>query len=240
MTTKSLVPPALTSSVDPSSAASPLVITTRAMSGEANTAPTNENSCAPLFAGAWRSAIRTPLASKNSTCVEPARSTSEKTTPKPLTRPAFVVPTTLKSTSTRLLPTAMNSFLGENALNWSANAGLMPAKAELSTRMPVPDVAYTAPRFELALKKPKGNVSTLVRAAGAPSQLISRRPLSAGAVLGAFRTPPRAVRKLVNPVATAAESPCARNVAYGGVLTVDEPTLLHAPAPKARMPRRGA
>src|SRR5437016_4908322 len=65
-------------------------------------------------------ASSTPFASKYSTRVAAALSTSEKTTPKPLTTPLVVVPASLKSTSTWFEPTAMNSFLGEKALNWSA------------------------------------------------------------------------------------------------------------------------
>src|SRR5690349_22189633 len=79
----------------------------------------------------------------------------------------------------------MNSFLGEKALNWSASPALMSAKPLESTRKPVPDVEKMAPRFELTLKKSAGKLSTLVRAAGTPSQLISRRPLSAGGEFGA-------------------------------------------------------
>src|SRR5436189_6045779 len=77
-------------------------------------------------------------------------------------------------------PTAMNSFLCEKALNCSARPALIDAKALLSTRSPVPGVDISTPRFELTLKKVAGKVSTLVKAAGTPSQLISRRPLSVG------------------------------------------------------------
>ncbi len=68
----------------------------------------------------------------------------------------------------------------------------------------------TAPRFEFTLKKVAGKVSMLVRATGTPSQLISRRPLSAGAVLGAFRLPPSAARNLFRVSATVPLSPRAR------------------------------
>src|SRR3989442_5792089 len=86
----------------------------------------------------------------------------------------------------------MNSFLGENALNWSASPALIDANAVLSTRKPVPGPEKMAPRFELTLKNVAGNVSTLVRAAGTPSQLISRRPLVAGGPLRGFNIPPHA------------------------------------------------
>src|SRR5205809_1885137 len=103
-------------------------------------------------------ASSTPFASKYSTRVAAALSTSEKTTPKPLTTPLVVVPASLKSTSTWFEPTAMNSFLGEKALNWSARPALIDAKALLSTRSPVPGVDMSTPRFELTLKKVAGNV----------------------------------------------------------------------------------
>src|ERR1041384_2050879 len=92
----------------------------------------------------------------------------------------------------------MNSFLAEKVVNCAARAALTSAKFVLSTRRPVPGVEYSAPRFELTLKKFAGNVSTSVRAAGTPSQLISRRPLSAGGELGAFRLPPSAAGNAVS------------------------------------------
>src|SRR5690349_24371258 len=110
----------------------------------------------------------------------------------------------------------MNSFLGEKALNWSASPALMSAKALESTRKPVPDVEKIAPRFELTLKKSAGKLSTLVRAAGTPSQLISRRPLSAGGVFGAFSGPPSAARKAPRLSAMVKVSPSARNVVKVG------------------------
>src|SRR6266567_8519826 len=198
-------------------AASPLVISTLATIADSNTAPTKVNPWAPRWAGDGMLAISTPLASKYSTRVEPARSTSEKTTPKPLTKPLVVVPTSLKSISSWFEPTAMNSFLGEKALNWSPRPPLTDAKAVLSTRRPVPGVENRAPRFELTLKKVAGKVSTLVKAAGTPSQLISRRPLSAGGEFGAFKLPPSAARNLFSVSATVMLSPCARmTVKLGG------------------------
>src|SRR2546430_8972256 len=170
MTTRSCVPPALTSVIVASNAASPLVISTRATIADSNTAPTKVNPWAPSWAGDAMLASSTPFASKYSTRVAAALSTSENTTPKPLTKPLVVVPASLKSTSTWFEPTAMNSFLGENALNWSARPALTEANAVLSTRRPVPRVENTAPRFEFTLKKVAGKVSTLVRAAGTPSQ----------------------------------------------------------------------
>src|SRR5438094_432474 len=169
------MPPALRSVLVALRAASPLVMTTRAMTAESNTAPMNEKPWAPLWAGASRFAIRTPAASKYSMRVEPARSTSEKTTPKPLVRPLVVVPASWKSTSTWFEPTAMNSFFGENALNWSPRPALTEAKAVLSTRRPVPGVDITTPRFELTLKKVAGKLSTLVTAAGAPGKQRNSR-----------------------------------------------------------------
>src|SRR5438128_5231911 len=197
MTTRSFVPSADTSCVVASSAASPLVISTRATIAESNTGPTKVNPWAPSWAGDAMLASSTPFASKYSTRVAAALSTSEKTTPKPLTSPLLVVPASLKSTSTWFEPTATNSFLGENALNWSASPALTEANAVLSTRRPVPGVENTAPRFEFTLKKVAGKVSTLVRAAGTPSQLISRRPLSAGGELGAVGLAPTAVRNMI-------------------------------------------
>src|SRR5213083_722515 len=122
----------------------------------------------------------------------------------------------LESTSTWFEPTAMNSFFGENALNWSPRPALTEAKAVLSTRRPVPGVDITTPRFELTLKKVAGKLSTLVTAAGTPSQLISRRPLSAGGVLGAFSGPPSAARKASRLSAIVKVSPSARNVVKAG------------------------
>src|SRR6266566_9037756 len=110
----------------------------------------------------------------------------------------------------------MNSFWGENALNWSASPALTDTKAVLSTRSPVPGVDISTPRFELTLKKVAGKLSTLVTAAGTPSQLISRRPLSAGGVLGAFSAPPSAARKAFSVPAIDVLSPWARNVAKVG------------------------
>src|SRR6266566_8551784 len=211
MTTRSLVPSALTSVIVASNAASPLVISTRATIAELNTAPTKVNPWAPRWAGDAMLASSTPFASKYSTRVAAALSTSENTTPKPLTRPLVVVPASLKSTSTWFEPTAANSFLGEKALNWPPEP-----KVVLSTRRPVPGVDNKAPRFELTLKKVAGKLSTLVTAAGTPSQLISRRPLSAGGVLGAFSAPPSAARKAFSVPAIDALSPWARNVAKVG------------------------
>src|SRR5213079_2926997 len=54
------------------------------------------------------------------------------------------------------------------------------------------------------------NVDTFVKAAGTPSQLISRRPLSVGGELGAFKLPPSAARNLFRVSATVRLSPCAR------------------------------
>src|SRR5436309_9913041 len=141
-------------------------------------------------------ASSTPFASKYSTRVAAALSTSENTTPKPLTTPLVVVPARLKSTATWFEPTAMNSFLGEKALNWSARPALIDAKALLSTRSPVPGVDISTPRFELTLKNVAAKLSTLLRAAGTPSQLISRRPLPGGGELGGYKLPPRAARRL--------------------------------------------
>src|SRR2546425_2674069 len=216
MTTRSLVPSALTSVIVASNAASPLVISTRATIAELNTAPTKVNPWAPRWAGDAMLASSTPFASKYSTRVAAALSTSENTTPKPLTTPLVVVPASLKSTSTWFEPTAMNSFFGENALNWSPRPALTEAKAVLSTRRPVPGVDITTPRFELTLKKVAGKLSTLVTAVGTPSQLISRRPLSAGGVLGAFSGPPSAARKASRLSAMVKVSPSARNVVKVG------------------------
>src|SRR5436190_24197263 len=105
----------------------------------------------------------------------------------------------------------MNSFLAETVLNWAARPGLTAEKSVLSMRRPVSGVEYSAPRFELTLKKFAGNVSTSVSAAGTPSQLISRRPLSAGGELGAFRTPPRAPRNSVSLAAIDTLSPSVSN-----------------------------
>src|SRR6266568_2880278 len=210
MTTRSWVPPALTSAIVALNAASPLVISTRATIAELNTAPTKVNPWAPRWAGDAMLASSTPFASKYSTRVAAALSTSEKTTPKPLTKPLVVVPASLKSTSTWFEPTAMNSFLGEKALNWSASPALTEANAVLSTRRPVPGVENTAPRFEFTLKKVAGKVSMLVRATGTPSQLISRRPLSAGGEFGALRLPPSAARNLFRVSATVPLSPRTR------------------------------
>src|SRR5437868_14469072 len=119
----------------------------------------------------------------------------------------------------------MKSFLAEKVVNWAASPGLTAAKLVLSMRRPVPGVEYSAPRFELTLKKFAGNVSTSVSAAGTPSQLISRRPLSAGGEFGAFRTPPRAARNLFRVSATVALSPRTRITAKlgpGGALLVGE------------------
>src|SRR5713226_7072151 len=75
-----LVPPALTSAIVASNAASPLVISTRATIGESNTAPTKVNPWAPRWAGDAMLASSTPFASKYSTRVAAALSTSENTT----------------------------------------------------------------------------------------------------------------------------------------------------------------
>src|SRR6266516_3670177 len=222
MTTRSWVPPALTSAIAALNAASPLVINTRATIGESNTAPTKVNPWAPRWAGDAMLASSIPFASKYSTRVAAALSTSEKTTPKPLTTPLVVVPASLKSTSTWFEPTA---------LIWSARPALIDAKALLSTRSPVPGVDISTPRFELTLKKVAGNVSTLVKAAGTPSQLISRRPLSVGGELGAFKLPPSAARNLFRVSATVRLSPWARitaKVGPGGTLVMGEERLLHA------------
>src|SRR5713101_2405686 len=67
ITTRSVVPPALTSVLVAFKAASLLVIRTRATIGESNTAPTKLNPWAPSRAGAGTLAISTPFASKYST-----------------------------------------------------------------------------------------------------------------------------------------------------------------------------
>src|SRR5258705_4404141 len=163
-------------------------------------------------------AIRWLSTSKYSIVAEPGRSTSANTAPTPFTRPGVSVPTSRNVTSTWLLPTGMNSFLAEKVLNWAASPALTAAKSVLSMRRPVPGVEYSAPRFELTLKKFAGNVSTSVKAAGTPSQLISRRPLSAGGELGAFSTPPSAVRNSVSFAAIETLSPSVSNTvnAAGG------------------------
>src|SRR5437773_9100911 len=240
ITTRSWVPSALTSVLVALNAASPLVINTRATIGESNTAPTKVNPWAPRWAGDAMLASSTPFASKYSTRVAAALSTSENTTPKPLTTPLVVVPASLKPTSTWFEPTAMNSFLGEKALNWSARPALIDAKALLSTRSPVPGVDISTPRFELTLKKVAGNVSTLVKAAGTPSQLISRRPLSVGGELGAFKLPPSAARNLFRVSATVRLSPWQRMTLKVGAMgaLVGEERLLHAA--RATRLRKGA
>src|SRR5258706_3298189 len=113
----------------------------------------------------------------------------------------------------------MKSFLAEKVLNWAASPALTAAKSVPAIRRPDPGVEYSAPRFEFTLKKFAGNVSISVSAAGTPSQLISRRPLSAGGELGAFRPPPGAVRNSVSLSAIDTLSPSVSNtvnVAGGG------------------------
>src|SRR2546427_12488782 len=105
----------------------------------------------------------------------------------------------------------MNSFFGENALNWSPRPALTEAKAVLSTRRPVPGVDITTPRFELTLKKVAGKLSTLVTAAGTPSQVISRRPLSAGGGCGAARGTPSGGPKGATVWGIREESPPGRD-----------------------------
>src|SRR5947207_7979575 len=161
-------------------------------------------------------AIRWLSTSKYSIVAEPGRSTSANTAPNPFTRPGVLVPTRRNVTSTWLLPTGMKSFLAEKVVNWAASPGLTAAKSVLSMRRPVPGVEYSAPRFELTLKKFAGNVSTSVRAAGTPSQLISRRPLSAGGALGAFSTPPSAVRNSASFAVIDALSPRVSNTVNAG------------------------
>src|SRR5258706_4916429 len=151
--------------------------------------------------------------------VTQGRSRSTTRAPNPLPRPGVSVPTSRNVMSTWLLPTGMNSFLAEKVLNWAASPALTAAKSVLSIRRPVPGVEYSAPRFELTLKKFGGSVSTSVSAAGTPSQLISRRPLSAGGELGAFSPPPRAARNSVSLAAIDTLSPSvsnSANVAGGG------------------------
>src|SRR5205809_5679216 len=156
-------------------------------------------------------ASRWPSTSKYSIVAEPSRSTSTNTAPNPFTRPGVSVPARRNVTSTWLLPTGMNSFLAEKAVNCAASPALTAAKSVLSTRRPVPGVEYSAPRFELTLKNVAGNVSTSVSAAGTPSQLISRRPLSAGGEFGAFSPPPRAARNSVSLAAIDTLSPSVSN-----------------------------
>src|SRR2546430_10702831 len=63
------------------------------------------------------------------------------------------------------------------------------------------------------------------RSAGTPSQLISRRPLSVGGELGAFKLPPSAARNLFRVSATVRLSPWARITAKlgpGGALLMGE------------------
>src|SRR5258706_16416906 len=73
-----------------------------------------------------------------------------------------------------------------------------------------------APRFELTLKKFAGKVSTSVNAAGTPSQLISRRPPSAGGALGALRLPPSAGGNSSRFAAIDKLSPRVANVGKAG------------------------
>src|SRR5258705_9670765 len=161
-------------------------------------------------------AIRWLSTSKYSIVAEPARSTSTNTAPNPFTGRGVSVPARRNVTPPWLLPPAMNSFFAEKALNWAASPALTAAKSVLSTRSPVPGVEYSAPRFELTLKKVAGNVSTSVNAAGTPSQLISRRPLSAGGALGAFSTPPSAVRNSASFAAMETLSPSVSNTVKAG------------------------
>src|SRR5258707_2831343 len=134
-----------------------------------------------------------PSTSKYSIVGEQSRTTSANSAPNPFTRPGVLVPTSRNVTSTWLLPTGMKSFLAEKVLNWAASPALTAAKSVLSIRRPDPGVEYSAPRFEFTLKKFAGNVSISVSAAGTPSQLISRRPLSAAGGFGGVMPPPSAV-----------------------------------------------
>src|SRR5207237_8272474 len=105
---------------------------------------------------------------------------------------------------------ARDGFWCEKLLCGFAGPALIDVKALLATRSPVLGVEMRTPRFELTLKKVAGTVSTFVKAAGTPSQLISRRPLSVGGELGAFKLPPSAARNLFRVSATVGLSTCAR------------------------------
>ena len=147
---------------------------------------------------ASRLKIRLLLASKNSTVVRFATSTSTKITPKALVVPATVVPGRKKLTSVILLFTAVNSRWQLKV--WKSfgkpnNGGVAPPALAL-TRKPEPGVLSTMPRGEVVLKKFAGNRLGSERASGTPSQLTSRRSPPKEPLGPATVPPPTAARKV--------------------------------------------
>ena len=105
--------------------------------------PTNEWPLASDRTGAFTFLSSRPWASKKASEVEPATSTSEKTTPKPFVRAGVVLPATWKFTRMIGLPTAMKILVGLNALNSFPYAGFRSARLLSLTRKPTPSVVNT-------------------------------------------------------------------------------------------------
>src|SRR6266540_3740710 len=164
------------------------------MVGSSKTTPTNDRPASSLRGGAATVSRRFPAASKYSTVVECARSTSANTTPNPVTCAGVVDPATTKSTSIASLPICTNRRGGLKTLNSPAYSALTSVKPLSLTRKPVPLVVNSTPRVDLVLKKLPGNVSVLVNAAGTPSQLISRRPAAGSPAVPPLRGSPSRVR----------------------------------------------
>src|SRR5690242_12963894 len=184
------------------SAELPLVMRTLPTRSPAlNTTPRNDS---PLFdVGAKNVPSELPLISKNWMLVVLARSTSVKTTPKPLVNAITLLPGTKKLTATTLLPRAVNRRCGLKVVKMSGYVGLMFPNsigvdvgfdALALTWNPVPGVENTTPRGEFTLKKLAGKLLGAEKASGTPSQLISRRPLPKLPTTLGFSVP-RVVRK---------------------------------------------
>src|SRR5215207_2989194 len=113
-----------------------------------NVSPANER---PPFGetGATTVSMSAPAGSKNSSLVEPARSTSVKTTPNAFVVAGVAVPDTKKWLSVMFEPTAANSRCGEN--DWtsglSKRTGVEVGLSALAlTKEAGPGVSYRRPR----------------------------------------------------------------------------------------------
>src|SRR5581483_287725 len=195
----------------------PVVIRTRATQASVKVTPRKENVAVPATAGTNWSAIFSPRASKNSSRVLSARSTSVNTAPNPVVTAGVLVPGTKNSTSVTFPPTGVNSRCGEKAANSVVYDGsMLPnrtgtplARVELTWNPVTPTGWKTAPRGEVVLKKSPGRGFGADLASGVPSQLISRRrppndPLAPGTV-----PPPRSARNWSRAAVTSTSDPAA-------------------------------
>src|SRR4030095_5416031 len=219
----------------------PLVIRTRKTRSPASK-PTPRNERPPRFVEPGRTfwlRRSCPLTAKYSILVLLSVLTSVKTAPNPSTVAPVEVPGTKKSTSVMLLSKAVKSRWGLKVLkswgNWSWMlpnlTGVFVGLTLLAlTRKAVPGVKKTAPRGELRLKKLAGNSFGSAKAAGPPSQLISRRPSGNEPATLGFRAPRKARKSSTASWISAGLAPDASKTTDAATVIVgNESTTINNP-----------